>query len=1252
MKKIFIVLALVNVVAAAEGLPQMPKDYCASRRELITRMGNHVSHEVYPDADTLILEDRVHTKYETNGEDITWDEEWRVALTEKGVRKLNTVSVDVSERYGEAEIQLVEIVHANGDVQKVDFATTLKKATDNSSMGSNIYDPLDKRITCAVPGMKVGDIRHIVICRRILKPRMKNAWGDLNMFELNEPILRAIVTIDQPNDRVIQHAKISRPFSNTVVRAENRRLPQNRTLLKWTAENVPQAFPEPSMPPLHRELQSLLVSTIKDWPSVSRWYWDLCHAHLAKTTPAMTNKVTELTAHCRTDNAKLRAIFKFVSQEIRYMGLTLEDTAPGYEPHDVCLTFENRYGVCRDKAALLVAMLRIAGFKAFPVLINVGAKLDAEVPLPFFNHAIVAVESGNSFELMDPTNESTHDLFPPYLSNCSYLVAHPRGEQLRVSQVCSVQQNMLDVKSDGFITDDGAAILTTRLDFGGLNDTAFRHAFLKRTQAERRIFLSNFLTRACHGAELMECTILPEDLRNTEQPLAVTLTVKYPELILKGRTTHELQIPFLTTKLNLALFMLDENTALESRRFPLVFDSTVGCSETISLRHSPTLGKITHLPPPANVSITNAYTFLRSFTATNNTITATRIQQLSAVEFPPTAYSELREKLKDTETAERGKIFFAANSVNEDVANTRTLFARTFTHFTSDREWVTTNIYRREILSYKGKKSEAELKLNFAPNWQEVEIVSAVVSNRDGTVHHLTPKEISIMDAGYVAKAPCYPERKIMVVSLPSVEIGSVIDVTQVRRVRSSPVPYCAIFAFDSFDPIDEKQVEVEGFLSRTERNLPVIPRESAQPPAVLWRDIESVSHAKSWQDFAHELNDALAAARDKETHLAREVTQKILDEAKAETPEDKIRAIRKFLKQNIRIAGPELFDLPFDTAFTTPDRALNDGYASMADWMNLYRVMLEEADFEVHFMLTSGDANGYAEEAKHHIDTMQVDEFDSLLMTATAKQSLWQRMFSSNEPILYVLGRESEYSAIGSHISDGDHFLMLDSGEFIISDGKPSQTANTYDITIRENGAADFDVTKTVTGYKMGDFRKKLIEMNPTDRDRYFQGIVGQIAQNATATSELMTNTASNDEVSMQYRAYVPFFATMDADLCSIMLPKYNSKPFNIGDKERETPFGIKGDNSQTCDTFTITLPEGYTLIEHLPSQFAMDERFLQTVNTSVRDDGRLVVKIVRTNNCTAGQIFGAEYFTFLRDWNSRYTTPANKIITVRRTK
>ena len=88
------------------------------------------------------------------------------------------------------------------------------------------------------------------------------------------------------------------------------------------------------------------------------------------------------------------------------MGVTPEKDRPGFEPHDVCLTFDKKYGVCRDKAGLLVAMLRTAGFEAYPVLTSVGKQGDPGIPDYFFNHAIVAVSlKPGQYTLMDPTDE-------------------------------------------------------------------------------------------------------------------------------------------------------------------------------------------------------------------------------------------------------------------------------------------------------------------------------------------------------------------------------------------------------------------------------------------------------------------------------------------------------------------------------------------------------------------------------------------------------------------------------------------------------------------------------------------------------------------------------------------------------------------------------------------------------------------------------------------------------------------------------
>ena len=393
--KIFCCSAALSAVVFAAAVPDMPTEFLADSSKVVEAAARAIV-ERFPDADSAIIDDRIHTRFESDGSGITWDDEWVKVLTEKGRRSHAAVTLDYNERYGDAGVLCLEVVGTNGVTRTVDFAKTLKVATDNSGMDANIVDPADKKVSCSVPDLQVGEIRHVRFWRRIRKARMRNAWADADLLEQTQPIFSTVVTVDQPAELPVVHAVVRNPFTNTVVQSEDRPLPNGRTLLKWTTKDVPQAFPEPRMPPFSRCAQTLRLSTVKDWPTVSRWYWSLCEPHLAKTTPGMTNVVDGLVKNCPDEMTKIRALFRFVSQEVRYMGLTLEDDAPGYEPHDVNVTFDNRYGVCRDKAALLVSLLRIAGIKAYPVLIHAGAKMDPEVPSPFFNHAIVAVEVSSS----------------------------------------------------------------------------------------------------------------------------------------------------------------------------------------------------------------------------------------------------------------------------------------------------------------------------------------------------------------------------------------------------------------------------------------------------------------------------------------------------------------------------------------------------------------------------------------------------------------------------------------------------------------------------------------------------------------------------------------------------------------------------------------------------------------------------------------------------------------------------------------
>ena len=328
---------------------------------------------------------------------------------------------------------------------------------------------------------------------------------------------------------------------------------------------------------------------------------------------------------------------------------------------------------------------------------------------------------------MDPTDESSRDLLPSYLSDMSYLVATPEGEMLRTSPVKPVDENMLRIDSTGTLSADGGILLTSRFAFDGINDTAVRHTLLKRTPDERRRAFESFVRNVAPGAELLSLELLPVDLRDTDSRLTATTVARLPEAVLRGETRDTLSLPFVTEGLSVANALLDENTALETRRFPLVLASTAGTAETISLAlGEEALGEVRSLPPSCCVTNAAGFTFARTVAVTNGVLTASRAMKVTDINFEVKDYDALRNARKEVETAERAQPVFAARA--DDNAHVKIVSSRTVVHFTSPTCWVSTNTVEKEILTYRGKKSNAEMKFGYAPSTRSVEVVSATVS--------------------------------------------------------------------------------------------------------------------------------------------------------------------------------------------------------------------------------------------------------------------------------------------------------------------------------------------------------------------------------------------------------------------------------------------------------------------------------------------------------------------------------------------
>ncbi|MGH7284574.1 MAG: transglutaminase-like domain-containing protein, partial [Polyangiaceae bacterium] len=158
--------------------------------------------------------------------------------------------------------------------------------------------------------------------------------------------------------------------------------------LVWT--NPKMVAEEPLSPAMSEIVPVILGSTFKSWDDFRSWYTEAVKG-FTEPDDEVRRLAAELTKGKNSREDKVRAIFNFVSDDIRYVNYV---SGEWWLPNRPQQLLARREGDCDDKAMLLITLLKSIGITAEEVMVQTRETAEPSilkaknVAAPMFDHGI------------------------------------------------------------------------------------------------------------------------------------------------------------------------------------------------------------------------------------------------------------------------------------------------------------------------------------------------------------------------------------------------------------------------------------------------------------------------------------------------------------------------------------------------------------------------------------------------------------------------------------------------------------------------------------------------------------------------------------------------------------------------------------------------------------------------------------------------------------------------------------------------
>lgn len=444
----------------------------------------------YPLWDAVIIEDQATMEIESNGEAL---------LTQHRIMKIFS---DPDNRYSHQEIPFNSsisvwgikacTIHPNGD----EFILNPEDITEKSLISElALYSDVRAK------EFYLPRVTRNCMVEYEYQLRLKSLlyWSDW-FFQSNLPSLHSGYTLMIPKNFNFR-VKVLNAYIEPKI--DFRR---GKQVFLWEAYHNPAIIKEVFMPPAADSVSRLAFSPMEfnfddqvyasmTWNDIAAWYRGISQPSI-QHTDRLTTLVDELTSDLSSTEARIKAIFDYVQEHVRYVSIAIGIGA--YQPHLCADVLDNGYGDCKDMTSLTIALLRAIDVEAYPALLSTRGHRALLLKMPKvkqFDHVVTALPQAEGYLWLDPACRNCRFGELPFEDQgTTALVVTPDAGELVTTPESSEDQNLTQTQWEVKLNSDGSASGSLTIRATGQEELAFRASLTELRPQGRIEALTGFLS--------------------------------------------------------------------------------------------------------------------------------------------------------------------------------------------------------------------------------------------------------------------------------------------------------------------------------------------------------------------------------------------------------------------------------------------------------------------------------------------------------------------------------------------------------------------------------------------------------------------------------------------------------------------------------------------------------------------------------------------------------------------------------------